>query len=93
LNLSVPYSPLTMNEWQHKGSFVIKFRPETDPVAGRLDGRIEHVASGQTVRFRSFEELVGFLQRVLKEVRDEFQQADTMAEELLTPETGELVKR
>jgi hypothetical protein len=82
-----------MNEWQHKGSFVIKFRPETDPVAGRLDGRIEHVASGQTVRFRSFEELVGFLQRVLKEVRDEFQQADTMAEELLTPETGELVKR
>ncbi len=90
-----------MNEWQHKGSFVIKFRPETDPLQGRLDGRIEHVASGQTIRFRSFEELVAFLERVLKQVRVEFQQADTIAEEVvkpetgkvLAPETGELIKR
>jgi len=80
-----------MNEWQHKGSFVIKFRPETDPVQGRLDGRIEHVASGQTIRFRSFEELVEFLQRVLKQVREEFQQADTIAEEVPTPETGKVL--
>ena len=80
-----------MNEWQHKGSFVIKFRPETDPLQGRLDGRIEHVASGQTIRFRSFEELVEFLERVLKQVRVEFQEADTIAEEVVKPETGKVL--
>ena len=80
-----------MNEWQHKGSFVIKFRPDTDPAQGRLDGRIEHVASGKTIRFRSFEELVEFLQSVLTQVREEFQQADTIAEEVVKPETGKVL--
>ena len=41
-------------------AFVIQF----DPVEGarsRLRGRIEQVASGEAIRFRSLKELVGFL--------------------------------
>jgi len=71
-----------MNGWQHKGSFVIRFFPNTDPDSGRISGQIEHVASGQSTRFESQEELWIFLHRVLRRVRDEFQQADTLAEEI-----------
>jgi hypothetical protein len=71
-----------MNGWQHKGSFVIKFFPDTDPDAGRISGQIEHVASGQATRFESQQELWIFLRRVLNRVRVEFQQADTLAEEI-----------
>jgi hypothetical protein len=71
-----------INGWQHKGSFVLKFRPDTDPDADRFCGRIEHVASGQMTRFDSPEELMGFLYRVLRDVRVEFQQADTLADNL-----------
>ena len=70
--------------WQHKGSFVLKFKPETDVVAGKFEGRIEHVGSGETIRFGSPEELLGFLFRVMKEVHTEFQQADTLAEDITT---------
>ena len=41
-------------------AFVIQF----DPVEGarsRLRGRVEQVASGEAIRFRSLKELVGFL--------------------------------
>jgi hypothetical protein len=78
------YSPSIMSGWQHKGSFVIKFGSETDAAAGKFQGRIEHVGSGQTIRFDSLDQLTDFLRRVLKEVRDEFQQADTLAEEMST---------
>jgi len=73
-----------MSGWQHKGSFVIKFGAETNAAAGEFQGRIEHVGSGQTIRFDSLDQLNEFLRRVLKEVRDEFQQADTLAEEIST---------
>ena len=68
--------------WQHKGSFVIKFRPETNPDAGRFHGRIEHVATSRIARFESLEEMLKFLQGVLRDVRFEFQQADTLTEEI-----------
>jgi hypothetical protein len=74
-----------MNGWQHKGCFVIKFQAETNADAGRFHGRIEHVASSQTTRFDSLEELTAFLNRVLRRVRIEFQQADTLADEVNTP--------
>ena len=70
--------------WQHKGSFVLKFKPETDVVSGKFEGRIEHVGSGETIRFASPEELVAFLYRVMKDVHTEFQQAETLAEEITT---------
>ena len=46
-------------------AFVIQFRPETDVEAGRLEGRVEHVASGQAAHFHSLDELLTFLARVL----------------------------
>lgn len=50
-------------------AFVIQFRPETDIAAGRFEGRIEHVASTRAGRFHSLDELVGFIESVLTEVR------------------------
>jgi hypothetical protein len=76
----VAYSPPMINGWQHKGSFVIKFFPTTDPDGGKYCGRIEHVATGQTIRFESQEDLLIFLSNTLRRVRIEFQQADTLAE-------------
>jgi hypothetical protein len=71
-----------LNGWQHNGSFVIKFSQDTNPDAGRLSGRIEHVASGETTRFESENELLAFLSSILKRVRTEFQDAKTLVEEV-----------
>jgi hypothetical protein len=57
-----------MDRWQHKGSFVIQFRPETDIEAGRFEGRVEHIASCKATRFHSLDELLGFIASVLTEV-------------------------
>ena len=70
-----------LNGWQHKRSFVIKFSLDATPEEGRVIGRVEHVASGQTTRFESSDALVNFLNDVLKKVRHEFQQADTLVED------------
>jgi hypothetical protein len=56
--------------WQYKTGFVIQFHPETDIEAGRFEGRVEHIASSESMRFHSLEELLGFIARVLAEVRD-----------------------
>ena len=69
-----------LNGWQHRGSFVIKFSPDTNPKEGRFVGSVEHVASGKTTRFESADALVSFLNDVLNNVRHEFEQADTLAE-------------
>ncbi|HEX6730155.1 MAG TPA: hypothetical protein VF074_09100, partial [Pyrinomonadaceae bacterium] len=63
-----------MSGWDHKGSFVLRFKQETNADAGRLYGRIDHVASNRSVRFDSLEELLDFVYGVLREVRVEFQQ-------------------
>jgi hypothetical protein len=71
-----------LHGWQHKRSFVIKFSLDANPEEGRFIGRVEHVASGQTTHFESSDTLVRFLNDVLKKVRHEFQQADTLVEEV-----------
>jgi hypothetical protein len=53
--------------WQYKGAFVIQFRPESDIKSGRFEGKVEHVASYKTTRFHSLDELLDFIDRVLKE--------------------------
>lgn len=63
------YPPVTAG-WQHMDAFVIQFRPETDMVAGRFEGRVEHVATNEATRFHSLTELLAFIERVLAEVRD-----------------------
>jgi hypothetical protein len=71
-----------LNGWQPTRSFVIKFSLDANPEEGRFIGRVEHVASGQTTHCESSDALVRFLNDVLKKVRHEFQQADTLVEEV-----------
>ena len=55
-------------------AFVVQFR--TPPTGGPSSyaGRVEHVVSGQRVRFYSLEELLAFMMGVLNEVQE---QSDT----------------
>jgi hypothetical protein len=52
-------------------AFVVQFRvgPTGEPSAWK--GRVEHVVSGQATRFRSVEELLAFMSRVLTDVQEE----------------------
>ena len=51
----------------YKLAFVIHFRPETDVEAGRFEGKVEHIASYETTRFSSLEELLAFIVKMLSE--------------------------
>jgi hypothetical protein len=51
--------------WQSKAAFVVQFRESTDMAAGRLEGRVEHIASYESARFHSLDELLAFITRVL----------------------------
>jgi hypothetical protein len=57
-------------------AFVVQFSPATQADAGQMEGRVEHLVSRHATRFRSLEELLAFISRVLREVHD----ADSMAE-------------
>jgi hypothetical protein len=59
-----------MEGWQSKAAFVIQFRESTDVEAGRLEGKVEHIASYRAARFHSVEELLAFIARVLAEIRE-----------------------
>jgi len=49
-------------------AFVVQFRAQpTDPTLS-WEGRVEHLSSGQVLRFHSPEELITFLTRMLTEV-------------------------
>jgi len=50
-------------------AFVVQFRVDTEVAHGRVAGRVEHVASGQSTHFASLEELLAFMERVLATVR------------------------
>lgn len=49
-------------------AFVVQFRMGAEPE--RFMGRVEHITSGQAARFQSLEELLGFIRRVLREMRE-----------------------
>jgi hypothetical protein len=49
----------------HRRAFVIQLGPDSDPATGRFEGRVEHVASGASVRFARSEELLDFLARTI----------------------------
>ena len=59
-----------MEAWQSKAAFVVQFREGTDIEAGRLDGRVEQIASCRAARFHSLEELLAFIAGALAEIRD-----------------------
>jgi len=52
------------NDWPHDRAFVLQLGPQADPASGRIEGRIEHVASLRAARFCSLVELVAFLMDV-----------------------------
>ena len=58
-----------MEQWQSAaGAFVVQFRRETDIGAGRLTGRVEHIATYRAARFDSLDQLLAFMAEVLEEV-------------------------
>ena len=50
-------------------AFVVHFRLSTNIPQRRIEGRVEHVVSGQSTHFDSLEELLAFMARVLASVR------------------------
>jgi len=50
-------------------AFVVQFHTDTDAEKGRLKGRTEHLVSGQATHFESVEELVEFITRVLRTIK------------------------
>jgi hypothetical protein len=59
-----------MRAWQSNAAFVVQFREGTDLEAGRLEGKVEHIASYKAARFHSVDELIAFMARVLTEIRN-----------------------
>jgi hypothetical protein len=59
-----------MRTWQSNAAFVVQFREGTDLEAGRLEGKVEHIASYKAARFHSIDELITFMARVLTEIRN-----------------------
>ena len=58
-----------MSCWQSNAAFVVQFREDTDFTAGKIEGKVEHIASYTAARFQSVDELVAFITRVLADVR------------------------
>ncbi len=51
-------------------AFVVHFRLSTNIAQGQIEGRVEHVVSGQSTHFDSQEELLAFVARVLIQQRE-----------------------
>ena len=49
-------------------AFVVQLATDTPIEAGRIHGRVEHVASRHAMQFTSLDELLAFMARVLREV-------------------------
>jgi hypothetical protein len=60
--------PSTARSLPAQGAFVVQFGTETDVVHERFVGRIEHVVSGQATHFRTLEDCLAFVGRVLAHV-------------------------
>lgn len=46
-------------------AFVLQFRQHADVKGGCVDGRIEHISSGQASLFHSLDDLVNFLEGIV----------------------------
>ena len=56
-----------MTRGTYSRAFVIKFSDNTNLSANIAEGKVEHVSSGKSLRFQSVPQLLGFIDRVLKE--------------------------
>jgi hypothetical protein len=61
--MTQPHATLPTNR-----AFVVQFRSQPTDIPLSWEGRVEHLTSGQVLRFHSPEELLAFLTRVLTEV-------------------------
>ena len=52
-------------------AFVVQLAATAEVASGRLEGRVEHVVSGQATQFASLEDLLAFMARVLRQRRPE----------------------
>ena len=68
-----------MGGWQYSNSFVIQFQAETEVEPNTLMGRIEHVASNRTTHFNTLEELLTFVNQVLRKRPEEQEQSKPTA--------------
>ena len=59
------YAPLSVH-W----AFVVHFRTSSNVARGPIEGRVEHVVSGQSTHFDSLEELLSFMARVLSQRKE-----------------------
>ena len=50
-------------------AFVVQLAATAEVAPGRLEGRVEHVVSGQATHFHSLEDLLAFMARVLRQRR------------------------
>ena len=76
------YCRPVMEGWQSKAAFVVQFRENTDVEAGRLEGKVEHIASYQAARFHSADELFAFIAGVLTQIRNRIEPAKDSAAEI-----------
>jgi hypothetical protein len=51
-------------------AFVVQFRAQDTDAPLSWEGRVEHLSSGQVLRFHSPEELLAFLARMLTDVQE-----------------------
>jgi hypothetical protein len=55
---------------QSKAAFVIHVRDVAGIESGRLEGKVEHIASYRAARFHGVDELVAFIARVMADIRE-----------------------
>jgi hypothetical protein len=51
-------------------AFVVQLRTSSDLSRGPIEGRVEHVVSGQSTHFDSLDELLTFMARVLSQQQE-----------------------
>jgi hypothetical protein len=72
------YCPLLMGRWQYNAGFVVQFRDDADIEARLFEGKVEHIASHEAMKFHSIEELLRFMASVLARVRQD-EESETLA--------------
>jgi hypothetical protein len=73
------YRSVVQNDWPYTGAFVLQLGPATDIRAGRLEGRLEHVASTRSARFQSLDELLAALAEMLADARRPEKKPDSVS--------------
>ena len=51
-------------------AFVVHFRTSSNVACGPIEGRVEHVVSGQSTHFDALEELLTFMAQVLSQPKE-----------------------